>query len=58
MKVIAFNGSPRKGGNTSQLIQVVFGELEKAGIETELVEMSGSHPQGCVPLLPYSPTQS
>jgi multimeric flavodoxin WrbA len=47
MKVVAFNGSPRKGGNTSQLVQVVFSELAKAGIETELVEMAGSHPHGC-----------
>ena len=47
MKVVAFNGSPRKGGNTSQLVQVVFAELENAGIETELVEMAGSHPHGC-----------
>ena len=47
MKVVAFNGSPRKGGNTSQLIQIVLNELKKEGIETELVEMSGSHLHGC-----------
>ncbi|HEY3376814.1 MAG TPA: flavodoxin family protein [Armatimonadota bacterium] len=47
MKVVAFNGSPRKGGNTSQLIQAVFEDLQQAGIETELVEMAGSHPHGC-----------
>jgi len=47
MKVVAFNGSPRKGGNTAQLLQTVFDELALAGIETELVEMSGSHPHGC-----------
>ena len=34
MKVVAFNGSPRKDGNTATLIQRVFGELEKTGIET------------------------
>ena len=33
MKVVAFNGSPRKEGNTFQAIKVVTGELEKAGIE-------------------------
>jgi multimeric flavodoxin WrbA len=48
MKVVAFNGSPRKGGNTAQLIEVVFGELQQAGIETELVEMAGTHPHGCI----------
>ncbi len=47
MKVVAFNGSPRKGGNTSQLLQVVLGELAQANIETELVELAGTHPYGC-----------
>lgn len=48
MKVVAFNGSARKGGNTSQLVQVVFEELARVGIDTELVEMAGSHPHGCI----------
>lgn len=48
MKVVAFNGSPRKGGNTAQLVEVVFQELQQAGIETELVEMAGTHPHGCI----------
>lgn len=47
MKVVAFNGSPRKGGNTSQLIQIVFEELAKEGIQTELIEMAGSKLHGC-----------
>lgn len=37
MKVVAFNGSPRKDGNTTILIRRVFRELEKQAIETELV---------------------
>ena len=37
MKVIAFNGSPRKNGNTAFLIDLVLQELQKEGIETELV---------------------
>jgi len=40
MKVVAFNGSPRKDGNTSILIHHVFSELEKQGIETDLVQLS------------------
>ncbi len=48
MKVVAFNGSARKGGNTSQLVQVVFTELARVGIDTELVEMAGTHPHGCI----------
>jgi multimeric flavodoxin WrbA len=48
MKVVAFNGSARKGGNTEQLIGFVFAELEKEGIETELVNLAGQHPHGCI----------
>lgn len=48
MKVIAFNGSARKGGNTTQLVQAVFAVLARTGIETELVEMAGTHPWGCI----------
>jgi multimeric flavodoxin WrbA len=48
MKVVAFNGSARKGGNTEQLINYVFEELEKEGIETELVNIAGLHPHGCI----------
>lgn len=47
MKVVAFNGSPHRGGNTSRLVRVVFEEMEKEGIETELVEMAGSYVHGC-----------
>jgi multimeric flavodoxin WrbA len=47
MKVTAFNGSARKQGNTAILIKHVFGELEKEGIETELIELAGSKIQGC-----------
>jgi len=35
MKVIAFNGSARKDGNTATMVRWVFAELEKKGIETE-----------------------
>jgi multimeric flavodoxin WrbA len=48
MKVVAFNGSPRKDGNTSLLINRVFRELEKEGIETELVQLSGNRIRGCI----------
>jgi multimeric flavodoxin WrbA len=37
MKVVAFNGSPRKDGNTTILIKIVLDELKNQGIETELV---------------------
>jgi len=48
MKVTAFNGSARKGGNTSIMLQKVFAELGREGIETELVELAGAPIRGCV----------
>ncbi len=47
MKVIAFNGSPRKEGNTYHCIQTVFEELRKEGIETELIQLGGANIKGC-----------
>jgi multimeric flavodoxin WrbA len=48
MKVIGFNGSPRKDGNTSILFRRLFHELEKEEIETELVQLSGKEIHGCI----------
>ena len=48
MKVVAFSGSARKDGNTAILIGHVFQELEKEGIETELIQLSGSRIHGCI----------
>ena len=47
-KVVAINGSARKGGNTAILLGYVLRELEQEGIETELVEMSGMEIHGCL----------
>ncbi|AKB73485.1 iron-sulfur flavoprotein [Methanosarcina lacustris Z-7289] len=47
MKVVAFNGSPRKEGNTAFLIKHVLEELEKEGIETEIVQVGGKSIHGC-----------
>ena len=48
MKVIAFNGSPRKDGNTTILTNYVLRELEKEGIETELIQLAGKKIHGCI----------
>ena len=48
MKIVAFNGSARKDGNTAILINYVFRELEKAGLSTELVQLSGTNIHGCI----------
>jgi len=47
MKVVAFNGSPRKDGNTNSLIRRVLSVLESEGIETELVQLAGQQIHGC-----------
>jgi multimeric flavodoxin WrbA len=48
MRVIAFNGSARKDGNTAILINHVFRELENEGIDTQLIQLSGSRIHGCI----------
>ena len=48
IKVVALNGSARKGGNTAILLRCVLKELESEGIETELIELSGARIHGCL----------
>ncbi len=48
MKVVAFNGSPRAGGNTEIMLREVLGVLEAQGIETELVHIGGKAIRGCI----------
>ena len=48
MKVIGFNGSPRKDGNTTTLMSYILREIEKDGIETELVQLSAKKIHGCI----------
>lgn len=47
MKVIGINSSARKDGNTAILLNAVFEELRKAGIETELVQFAGQVIKPC-----------
>lgn len=48
MKIVAFNASPRKGGNTEQLIREVFSHIEPHGIQTEIVQIGGVLLHGCL----------
>ncbi len=48
MKVVAFSGSARKDGNTALLLRTALAELEKAGVETELVQLAGTEIHGCI----------
>ncbi|HJV34620.1 flavodoxin family protein [Geomonas sp.] len=47
MKVVAFNGSPNKEGNTWQALKMVTAELENQGIETEIVHVGNKTIRGC-----------
>jgi multimeric flavodoxin WrbA len=47
MKVVAFNGSPRREGNTAILIAEVFKMLESHGIETEMIQLGNKPVHGC-----------
>jgi len=48
MKVVAFNGSARKEGNTALLLSTVLGELAAEGIDTEIYHLAGKPIQGCI----------
>lgn len=48
MKVVAFNTSSRRDGNTAILIKEVFKELKNDKVETELIQLAGEKIAGCV----------
>lgn len=47
MNVAAFNGSPRKEGNTKFLLNEVLNAVQKEGIDTELYQLGGRNIKGC-----------
>jgi len=47
MKAVAFNGSPRKRGNTYDMIMKVFEKLEKDSISCEVVQVGNENIHGC-----------
>lgn len=48
MNVIAFNGSPRKDGNTQYALTVVGEEIAKAGIEYEIIHVGNKNIRNCI----------
>jgi len=48
MKVVAFNGSARKDGNTACLLRAVADVLTAEGIDTEVVNLAGLDLRGCL----------
>ena len=47
-KVVLFNGSPRKKGNTDYCLDIVIEELEAAGIECEKIWIGMEKLRGCI----------
>jgi multimeric flavodoxin WrbA len=48
MKLVAFNGSPKKEGNTYHAIKLVADELIKEGIEVEIIHVGSKSIKGCI----------
>jgi len=48
MKVVAFNGSPKKEGNTYHAINLVGEELNKEGIEIEIINVGSKSIRACM----------
>jgi multimeric flavodoxin WrbA len=48
MKVVAFNGSPKANGNTYHALKLVTDELEKEGIETQIIHVGNQEIRGCM----------
>lgn len=47
VNVLAFNGSPNREGNTWHALKMVTSELEKEGIETEIIHVGNKVIRGC-----------
>lgn len=48
MKVVLLSGSPKNNGNTVEALKICAAEIEKQGIETEILTLAGKHIGGCV----------
>ena len=48
MKVVAFNGSPHREGNTWYALKMVTAELEAEGMATEIVTVGDQAIRGCI----------
>ena len=48
MKLVAFNGSPRIGGNTEFLLKELIKVTQANGIASELIQVGGKNIRGCL----------
>lgn len=58
LKVVAFNGSPRKDGNTAYALNLVGEELKKAGIEFEVIHVGNQSVRGCLACMSCAQNQN
>jgi len=47
MKILGVVGSPRVGGNTEVITRIALEEVQKEGLETELISLAGKNIQPC-----------
>lgn len=48
MKVLLINGSARRNGNTSLALNEIAGQLQKNGIESEIIHLGAKPVRGCI----------
>jgi multimeric flavodoxin WrbA len=48
MKIVAVNGSARRGGNTLLMLEGALAPLREAGHECEVIELGGRDVRGCI----------
>ncbi len=48
MKVVAFNGSPRRNGNCEQALNFIGEELRKENIDFEIIQVGNQSVHGCI----------
>ncbi len=48
MKVLLLNGSPKKDGNTNLALEEIAAELQKNGVDSEIICIGAKAVQGCI----------
>ena len=48
VKIIGIVGSPRKDGNTENLVKEALNAAEKVGVETELISLASAEIEPCI----------
>ena len=48
MKVVLLNGSPRANGNTNRALEEIVCQLEKEGVEGEILQLGAGPLRDCI----------